>query len=92
MSTTLTRQELYEEVWATPTVKLAKKFGISDVAIAKICRRHKIPKPPLGYWARLQNGKKVNRKPLPAIKDSGLDVIHMHAVFKFTFIRSQYVQ
>ena len=45
---TLNRQELYEQVWTTPTVQLAKKYGISDVAIAKICRRHRIPKPPLG--------------------------------------------
>jgi hypothetical protein len=74
---TLTRQELYEQVWTTPTVQLAKQYGISDVAIAKICRRHRIPKPPLGYWARVQHGQKVSRKPLPAIGDPGLDVVRI---------------
>jgi len=29
----LTRKELYENVWATPGIKLAEEFGISDVAI-----------------------------------------------------------
>ncbi len=77
MSTTLTRLELYEQVWTTPTVQLAKKYGISDVMIAKICRRHRIPKPPLGYWARIQHGQKVSRTPLPAIGDPGLDVINI---------------
>jgi hypothetical protein len=58
-------------------VHLAKKYGISDVAIAKICRRHRIPKPPLGYWARVQHGQKVSRKPLPAIADPGLEVVRI---------------
>jgi hypothetical protein len=75
---TLTRQELYEQVWATPTVRLAKQYGISDVAIAKICRWHRmIPKPPLGYWARVQHGQKVSRKPLPAVADPGLEVVRI---------------
>lgn len=35
----LSREALYIKVWETPTVKLAKEFGISDVAIGKMCRR-----------------------------------------------------
>jgi hypothetical protein len=30
-----TRQELYDLVWATPMVKLAKEFGLSDVGLRK---------------------------------------------------------
>jgi hypothetical protein len=37
------RDELYEEVWATPMQTLAKKYGISDVGLAKICRKLVIP-------------------------------------------------
>ena len=44
-----TRQELYELVWATPMVKLAKEFGLSDVRLRKTCVKHDIPTPPLGY-------------------------------------------
>lgn len=49
--TTVTREQLYERVWQTPTVHLYKEFGLSDVGFAKLCKRYKIPKPYLGYWA-----------------------------------------
>jgi hypothetical protein len=63
--TTLTRKELHEEVWSTPMVKLGEKYGLSDVGIAKICRKHGIPRPPRGYWAKKQHGKNVRQTPLP---------------------------
>jgi hypothetical protein len=47
------RDELYELVWAKPTLELAKEFGISDVALSKICKKMNVPKPPLGYWQRI---------------------------------------
>ncbi|MEK7841820.1 MAG: hypothetical protein AAB197_04020 [Deltaproteobacteria bacterium] len=74
---TISRQELYEKVWATPTTILAKGYGISDVALAKICKKHKIPKPPLGYWARVAAGKKVVRKPLPPIAEPDLQEVRI---------------
>jgi hypothetical protein len=76
-STKLTREELYEQVWTTPTVQLARTYGISDVAIAKICKRHKVPKPPLGYWARKQYGHKVAQRPLPAVSDPALETVSL---------------
>lgn len=45
--------------------KLARSFGLSDVGLAKICRKHDIPRPPRGYWAKLQFGQKPRQKPLP---------------------------
>lgn len=65
----LTRIELYEKVWATPMRTLAKEFGMSDVGLAKVCRRHNIPVPPVGYWRRKEMGYKVKRPPLPPAKD-----------------------
>ncbi len=59
------RSELYEKVWATPMTQLAAEFGISDVGLAKACRRHAIPAPPRGYWAKLRAGQKPPRTPLP---------------------------
>ena len=73
----LTRTELYEQVWTTSTVQLANSYGISDVFISRICKKHKIPKPPLGYWARKHYGYKVSRKPLPTVGDPRLEVIYM---------------
>jgi hypothetical protein len=63
---TLTRQELYDKVWTKSIVKLAEEFGLSDRGLAKICQRYDIPRPGLGYWAKLEYGKKVEKKPLPS--------------------------
>lgn len=38
-------------IWAMPTTQIAKELGVSDTAIAKFCKKHKISKPPRGYWA-----------------------------------------
>ncbi|WP_428563646.1 MAG: hypothetical protein ACP59X_00770 [Solidesulfovibrio sp. DCME] len=60
----LTRRELYEAVWKTPKSKLAVEYGISDVALAKICKKMKIPIPGRGYWQKLKAGKGVQSEPL----------------------------
>lgn len=65
---TLTREELYERVWSKPATKLAAEFGISDVALGKICRKLDIPKPFPGYWQRIASGYTVQRTTLPALK------------------------
>jgi hypothetical protein len=44
---------------------LAKRYGISNVGLAKICRKHDIPRPPRGHWAKLQFGKASPQTPLP---------------------------
>ena len=61
----MTRRQLYERVWSTPMKRLAPELGLSDVGLAKLCRRANIPVPPRGYWARLAFGKAVQRIALP---------------------------
>lgn len=61
----LSRQELYELVWSKPILELAKSFGLSDVALAKRCRRLAIPVPGRGYWPRVTAGQKPFRPSLP---------------------------
>lgn len=61
----VSRDDLYELVWSKPMLELAKDFGISDVALAKRCRRLGIPVPGRGYWARLDAGQKPYRPKLP---------------------------
>lgn len=70
-----TREEFYELVWSKPMTHLAKEFAISDVALHKICRKHGIPNPPLGWWAKKAAGKKVKRIPLPEAKAGTADKI-----------------
>ncbi len=62
---TITREQLYEQVWSRPMVQLSKSYGLSDVGLAKLCRRHRIPPPPRGYWAKIQAGQHPARTPLP---------------------------
>lgn len=56
---------------------LAKRYGFSDVWLAKICRKYNIPRPPRGYWARKQSGQKVPRTPLPKRKDDPIIPIYV---------------
>jgi len=71
-----TRQEFYDLVWSNSMIKLAAEFGLSDVALHKTCRRHQIPTPPLGYWAKVAHGKPTKQTPLSAMKDEQPIVIH----------------
>ena len=63
---TLSREDLYELAWSKPLRELAKDFGISDVALAKRCRRLGIPVPGRGYWARIDAGQSPYRPKLPS--------------------------
>jgi hypothetical protein len=62
MTFTLTREQLYDLVWSAPMQRLVKQIGISDVAIAKHCRKLGVPVPERGYWNKLQAGKPVTKK------------------------------
>jgi hypothetical protein len=53
----ISRLELFMRVWETPVTQLAKEYGLSDVGFAKICKKHDIPRPPMGYWARKVSGQ-----------------------------------
>lgn len=59
------RRQLYDLVWSKPVVSLAREYGFSDVGFAKICRRHNIPLPPRGYWAKVNAGLQIARPALP---------------------------
>jgi hypothetical protein len=45
---------------------LAPEFGISDVALRKVCVTAGLPVPERGYWAKLAAGKRVIKRRLPA--------------------------
>lgn len=65
---TVTRADLFEQVWARPMVKVAADYRVSATALVKACRKAEIPVPPQGYWNKLQFGKPVPKQPsLPAV-------------------------
>jgi len=64
----LAREELYGLVWAEPMTKVARRYGLSDRGLAKICVRMGVPVPGRGYWAKVQSGKVPRQEKLPKIK------------------------
>lgn len=79
MSRVFTRAEFYDLVWSKPMTHLAKEFALSDVALHKICKKHDIPNPPLGWWAKKVAGKAVKQTPLPKAKAGTSDKITIAA-------------
>jgi hypothetical protein len=58
---TFQRDQLYDEIWSVPILQLAKQYGLSDVGLAKICTKMKIPRPPRGYWAKRSYGQPTTK-------------------------------
>ena len=59
------RKKLYQEVWAESVTVVAKRYGVSDVAIKKACKKLKVPTPGRGYWQQVKAGAEFRRPPLP---------------------------
>lgn len=76
----LTREEPYEKDCQKPTVKIAEEFGVSDVMIAKFCRKMKIPKPLLGYWRKIETGAKIKPAPLPKATDNTKQYVFVNMI------------
>jgi len=57
------REKLYGQVWSQPVRKVAPEYGVSDVALAKTCRKLQIPLPGRGHWAKVAAGKPVRTRP-----------------------------
>lgn len=72
MTTTITRSALYARIWEQPLRTVAHDLGLSDSGLAKICRKHNIPRPPRGYWAKRHHGHHVTQIKLPP-DQSGAD-------------------
>ena len=63
--TTVSREEVYRQVWESPASRLCEQYGISGRGLKKICDRLEVPCPPRGYWARRAAGQRVKQAPLP---------------------------
>lgn len=61
----VTREKLYEEVWAEPMTTVAARYKVSSSFLARVCERLKLPRPSRGYWARLEVGRASPRPDLP---------------------------
>ena len=79
------RQDLYDLVWSQPIATLAATYGITDVGLAKACRRAGIPVPHRGYWAKLSTGVAVEMPRLKPVPDGSKKiVIRLRAISRDT--------
>lgn len=79
---TVSREELYEQVWSKPMTKVAADYGVTGTALKKTCDRHYIPTPERGYWAKLEYGKRVNKAALPSLTEPNLATIRISGSFE----------
>ncbi len=51
------KEELEKMIWEASVSEVARKFGVSNVAVAKWCKSYGISTPPRGYWAKKNQSK-----------------------------------
>jgi hypothetical protein len=57
----LIRRAIYDLVWSRPMTKVAEDLGTSDVALKKICDKHRVPTPPRGDRAKRARANQQHR-------------------------------
>jgi integrase len=68
MEVVFERESLFKEVWESPITTLAKKYGLSDNGLRKVCIALSIPLPHRDYWAKVKAGHKMRIATLPPSK------------------------
>lgn len=66
LETWVSRERLFELVWAEPMTKVAERLGVSSSYLARVCTSLNVPRPQRGYWAKLEVGKAPPKPSLPA--------------------------
>lgn len=61
----VSREELYDQVWAEPMSKVVVRYSVSTNYLSRICKRMNVPRPGRGYWAKHKVGDAPPAPPLP---------------------------
>jgi hypothetical protein len=61
----ISREELYEQVWAEPMLRVAERYKVSSSYMARVCTILNVPRPKVGYWARHDVGRAPPKQALP---------------------------
>lgn len=49
------KEELEKLLWESPTIQIAKTYGVSDKAVEKWAKSYGLSKPPRGFWTKTKN-------------------------------------
>jgi hypothetical protein len=55
----VTRDTLYNEVWAEPMITVTARYTVSSNYLTRVCHYLNVPFPHRGYWAKRQFGKRM---------------------------------
>ena len=80
----VSREALFEEVWAEPMLKVAARHGVSSNFLARVCERLNVPHPRRGYWQQLEVGKADHRSPPRFACDFRSPTTHGHKIARPT--------
>jgi hypothetical protein len=72
---TLSRKQLYDEVWTISVQGVAKKYNLHYQQLLNSCKEANIPIPSSGYWTRLKCGKDVSQEVIELPKSDIENVI-----------------
>jgi len=61
----LSRQELYDLIWANPVAKVAADFGVAEATVKNHANNQRVPRPTRRYWRAIAVGGNPRKKPLP---------------------------
>lgn len=62
---TVSRTQLYEQVWTEPMNALGRRYGVAASELVQMWERLNIPRPRSGYWSKAKAGKAPPRPELP---------------------------
>jgi hypothetical protein len=63
--TSISREKLYEMVWAKPLGQVGDELGLSSFKVVEVCTALNVPRPINGHWNKLAAGKPFPIFPLP---------------------------
>ena len=69
------REKIYDEIWSEPIQRVAKRYDISDVGLAKVCKKLNIPRPGLVIGPKRQRASLFQN-----------DLNFRHCVFEFELL------
>jgi hypothetical protein len=61
----MTRQQLYDLVWARSMGDAAASIPMAHVTLKKLCVKHQVPVPPQGHWKKSSPRQAADKVPLP---------------------------
>ena len=66
----VTRETLFDEIWAEPMTAVAARHGVSSSFLTRVCERLNVPRPARGHWAKVKFGVVEKKPELPPAQPS----------------------